>query len=83
MDISSGDVAVRHLVAFKSLNLQHTFDCSPSVVSLVREVKHCIYGIAGVWAAVAAFRSWLDYRRATDQQRDNSENLVRHKMSVN
>lgn len=57
MDFSSGDVTVRHIVAFKGLNLIHTFDCSPSILTVLREVKQCIFVVAGIWAATSLFKS--------------------------
>lgn len=60
---SFGDaIAVNHIV--KPLALSHSLDCSTNVVALVREVKYCILGVAGLWATTTILRSWLEHRSA-------------------
>lgn len=47
MDMS--DVAVRHTVALSNLNIQHSFDISPSAVAIAREVRFCVIAIVVGW----------------------------------
>ena len=61
MDFSSGDVAVRHLVAFNSVNLKHTIEFSESTILVVREIKKCVVAVAVAWAAVSVFRGFFDF----------------------
>jgi uncharacterized membrane protein len=48
---SMSDVAVRHTVALSNLNIQHSFDFSPSAVAIAREVRFCVVVIVAGWLA--------------------------------
>ena len=37
MDVS--EIGVKHVVAFTNLNVRHSFEVSPSTVSLAREIR--------------------------------------------
>lgn len=43
MDLS--DIGVQHSVAFTNLNIKHSFELSPSAVSVVRELRYCLIAI--------------------------------------
>lgn len=45
MDLSNGDIAVRHVIAFSTLNLKHSIDLSPSALSIAREIRISIVAI--------------------------------------
>ena len=53
MDLSgSGDVAVRHIVRLEPLNIVHDIRLSESFVPLAKEIRKCVFAIAGAWALV-------------------------------
>lgn len=70
MDWTTGDVAVRHVVAFSApINIKHSLDCGPETVTLVKEIRNCVIAIAVAWTGVSVWRSWLEYRSAVKGQR--------------
>lgn len=65
--LSSGDVAVRHIVAFNTFNIKHTIEVSDSVISLTKVVGKYLAIIVGVWAGVSVSRSFLEFHRRSRQ----------------
>ena len=63
MDFSAGDVAVKHAVAFSPLSIRHSFEASPSTVSLVKELKICVITIVLGLTVASIVRSISASRR--------------------
>ncbi len=61
MDLSDG--GVRHAVAFSSLNIKHSFDISPSTVSIAREIRISITVIVLGLTAASIMKSVLASRK--------------------
>jgi len=61
--LSSGDVAVRHIVAFNTVNIKHTIELSDSVISLTKVVGKYLTIVVAVWAGVSLSKSFLETRR--------------------
>ena len=61
MDLS--DVAVRHAIAFSTLNIKHSIDLSPSTVSIAREVRISIIAIVLGLTVASIARSVLAPRK--------------------
>lgn len=61
MDMS--DVAVRHAVAFNSLNIKHSVDLSSSTISVAREIRICVIAIVLGFTATSIVKNYLNYRR--------------------
>jgi hypothetical protein len=59
MDFSDGIV---HEVAVKTISVRHLIDVSPSTVSIARELRYCIIGIAVSWASASIVHSILSRR---------------------
>ena len=57
MDLS--DVGVRHNVAFSTLNIHHSLDISPSVLSVAKEVRNCVLILAAAFATVRIVQAVL------------------------
>lgn len=70
MDFSSGDVAVRHLVAINSVNLKHTIEFSDSTILVVKEIKKCVVAVVIAWAAVSVFRGLFDFWATSRARQD-------------
>jgi len=69
MDFTTGDVAVRHVVAFSApINIKHTIDLSPETVQISKEVRNCVIAVAVAWAGVSLWRSWFEYKKAVRKQ---------------
>ena len=62
MDFSS-DLAVRHTVAFTTLNIKHSLDISSSTLLLVKELRFCVLAIVAGATIASVVRSVLDFRR--------------------
>ena len=62
MDLQS-DIAVRHAVAFTTLNIRHSLDISPSTLSFAKELRYCVIVIVVGFTATSIVRSVLDYWR--------------------
>ncbi len=59
MDLS--DVAVRHAVAFTTLDTRHPVDLSPSTLAFVKEIRCCVIAIvtgATIASIVRSVSSW-------------------------
>jgi len=63
MDLS--DVAVRHAVAFSTLNIKHSVDFSPSSLSFAKEIRYCIIAIVTGVTIASIVRSVLESRRSS------------------
>ena len=63
---SAPEVAVRHGVAFTTLNIRHSFDVSPSILSAVRELRFALVAAVFGWATVSIVRTVVTSWRATD-----------------
>ena len=63
MDLSAGDVAVKHAIAFSSLNIRHSFEASPSTVSLAKELRICVITIVLGFTVASIVRSISAPRR--------------------
>ena len=61
MDLS--DVAVRHIIAFSTLNIKHSIDLSPSAVSIAREVRISLVAIVLGLTLASITRSVLASRK--------------------
>ena len=61
MDFTDG-VAVRHAVAFTTLNIKHSVELSPSTVSFAKEIRYCIIAIVAGFSAVSIVKSVLGVR---------------------
>lgn len=61
MDLS--DVAVRHAIAFSTLNIKHSIDLSPSAVSIAREIRISVVAIVLGLTAASIVRSVLTSRK--------------------
>ena len=57
MDLS--DVAVRHAIAFSTLNIEHSIHFSPSAVSIAREIRISLVVIVLGLTAASIARSVL------------------------
>ena len=64
MDVSVSELGVKHAVAFTTLNVRHSFDVSPSVISVAREVRLGVVAIVCGVTAVTLLRTVLSYRRS-------------------
>lgn len=62
MDLS--DVAVRHAIAFSTLNIKHTIDLSPSTVSIAREIRISVVAIVLGLTVASIARSVLASRNS-------------------
>lgn len=60
MDLS--DVAVRHAIAFSTLNIKHSVDLSPSTLSIAREIRISIVAIVLGLTAASIVKSVLASR---------------------
>lgn len=58
MDV--GFEAIKHEVAWKSLNVRHLIEVSPDTVSLAREVRITIIAVALCISGVQLARLWVD-----------------------
>ena len=58
MDFADG-VAVRHAVAFTTLNIRHSIELPPSIVSVAKEIRYCIIAIVVGFSAVSIVKSVL------------------------
>jgi len=58
--------AIKHDVAFKTLNIRHLVDVSPSTVSIAKEIRYCVIAVCVSWASISVFRSWMAQRRAVN-----------------
>ena len=61
MDFADG-VAVRHAVAFTTLNIRHSVELSSSTVSVAKEIRYCIIAIVVGFSAVSIVKSALGVR---------------------
>ena len=61
MDLS--DVAVRHAVAFSTLNIKHSVDFSSSSLLFAREIRYCVIVIVTGATIASVVRSVLESRR--------------------
>ena len=61
MDMS--DVAVRHAVAFNSLNIKHSVDLSSTTISVAREIRICVIAIVLGLTTASIVKNYLNYRR--------------------
>jgi hypothetical protein len=69
MDFTTGDVAVRHVVAFSApINIKHTIDFTPETVQISKVVRNCVIAVAVAWAGVSLWRSWFEYKKAVRKQ---------------
>jgi len=59
--LSSGDVAVRHIVAFNTVNIKHTIEVSDSVVSLTEVVGKYLVICATIGGVFGLARSYFQY----------------------
>lgn len=60
MDSSgASDVAVKHLVAFSSINIKHSIDLSSSTLSVAREIRISIVAIVFGLTAASVVKSVL------------------------
>lgn len=67
MDFTTGDVAVRHVVAFSApINIKHSLELGSDTVQVVKEVRNCVIAIAVAWTGVSVWRSWIEYKRSTN-----------------
>lgn len=62
MDLS--DVAVRHVIAFSTLNIKHSIDLSPSTVSIAREIRISVIAIVLGLTVASIARSVLASRKS-------------------
>ena len=62
MDLS--DVAVRHIIAFSTLNIKHSIDLSPSTVSIAREIRISVIAIVLGLTLASIARSVLASRKS-------------------
>lgn len=63
MDIS--DVAVRHLVSVPTLHISHSFDLSPSIISVAKEIRYCVVAVVLGWTTVSIVRNLVEYRSSS------------------
>ncbi len=68
MDLADG-VAVRHAVAFTTLNIRHSIELSPSIVSVAKEIRYCIIAIVVGFSAVSIVRNLLGVQFFNKQSR--------------
>ena len=61
MDMS--DVAVRHAVAFNSININHSIELSSSAVQVAREVRIAVIVVVLGYTTTSILKSILEYRR--------------------
>lgn len=68
MDLS--DVGVRHAIRFTPLNIKHSIEVSPSVVSIFKEIRYCVFAVVIGFAATAITKSILAsrHRPSTSEQ---------------
>lgn len=59
--LSSGDVAVRHIVAFNTVNIKHTIEVSDSIFSLTKVIGKYFVIVAAIWGGVSLSKSLLQY----------------------
>ena len=57
MDLS--DVAVRHVVAIPPVHIKHSFDISPSTLSIAKEIRICIIAVVVGWTTASLVKSVL------------------------
>ena len=58
MEAFGSDVSVRHAIALPGeLVVKHILDISPSVVSVAKEIRNCVFAAALAWAVVQLVRS--------------------------
>lgn len=60
------DAGFRHIVAFRTLNIQHIIDLSPSTVSFTKEVRYCVLAVVIGFTTTSIVKSVLNYRRRRD-----------------
>ena len=61
MDMS--DAAIRHAVAFNSLNIKHYVEVSPQAISIAKEFRICVIAIVLGLTSASIVKSVLQYRR--------------------
>ena len=61
MDLS--DIGVRHAVTFTTLNIRHSFDLSPSAVSIAREFRYCVIAVVVGLAITSITKNLLSLRK--------------------
>ena len=66
MDFVDG-AAVRHAVAFTTLNIRHSIELSPSTASIAKEVRYCIITIVVAFSVVSIVKSVLGVRSFNKQ----------------
>lgn len=62
-DVSLSELGVKHVVSFASLNVRHSFDFSPSFVSVVREIRLGVVAIVCGVTVVTFLRTVLSSRK--------------------
>ena len=72
MDVS--DMGVRHAVAFSNLNIKHTFELSPSTVSIAREIRISVIAIVIGIATVSILNSVLSLGRPAERGTEDKGN---------
>lgn len=58
--------AIKHDVAWKTLNIRHLIDVSPATVDIAREIRYSIIAITIGITSVQLIRLWSDRSRRPD-----------------
>lgn len=58
--------AIKHDIAWKTLNVRHLIEVSPATVDIAREIRYSIIAITLCITSVQLIRSWFQRSRGPD-----------------